>query len=650
MPQDMTILTKISWLSCFHLTAALLTAVFNPAFIYSQTARIDSLIRRIEISTGREKAASMNELAWALHNHDPQRGLEYAGRACSLWQSLHNLSGESEALLYQGICYNTLNNNEKAIEFYLRSLRLKEILKDEKGISAILNNLGNIYKEIRDYQRALAAYKRCLTSSQKQSNAKIQATAMSNIAVIYKLQGDFTSAVSWNEKALSLRESIDDQRGISASLNNLATIYADSAFSGKDLSKAMEFIRRAVTIKEQTGDRYGLSQSLINLGQMCRETAHDREAWQYLQKALKLSQELKAIGITISCYQALAELSAGNGRYHEAWEFSIKHNKLRDSVYTMESSRKIAELQVRYETEKRDRENQLLKQMTEIQDLQLNKQRTQRNFLLIFTILILLLSIAIYSRFLLKKRTNKILEEKNVELSLLNATKDKFFSIVAHDLKNPFSVLLNVTHTLRDRYDELEEPRRSTSISLISGAVDQIHHLLENLLHWSVSQSGRLTVNPEPILLRDLVENTFQLLKLPAGKKGITLDNHVENPATVIADRNMISLVFRNLLTNAVKFMEQSGKVTVSATPQDGVVHIFISDEGPGMSKEEISMLFRIDVNHTVIGRSNEKGSGLGLILCHEFVTLNGGTIDIESDPGKGTQIHLKLKSSSPVS
>jgi signal transduction histidine kinase len=288
--------------------------------------------------------------------------------------------------------------------------------------------------------------------------------------------------------------------------------------------------------------------------------------------------------------------------------------------------------------------------MTEIQDLQLNKQRTQRNFLLILTILILLLAIAIYSRFLLKKRTNKILEEKNVELSLLNATKDKFFSIVAHDLKNPFSVLLNVTHTLRDRYDELEEPRRSTSISLISGAVDQIHHLLENLLHWSVSQSGRLTVNPEPILLRDLVENTFQLLKLPAGKKGITLDNHVENPATVIADRNMISLVFRNLLTNAVKFMEQSGKVTVSATPQDGVVHIFISDEGPGMSKEEISMLFRIDVNHTVIGRSNEKGSGLGLILCHEFVTLNGGTIDIESDPGKGTQIHLKLKSSSPVS
>ncbi|MDM8527725.1 hybrid sensor histidine kinase/response regulator [Anaerolineales bacterium HSG24] len=254
------------------------------------------------------------------------------------------------------------------------------------------------------------------------------------------------------------------------------------------------------------------------------------------------------------------------------------------------------------------------------------------------------------------------LQAANQELSKLNADKDKFMSIMAHDLKGPFLPLLGMSELLpklieMDAYDKVQEMSFG-----IHRAAQNVYNLLENLLQWSRLQMGRMDYKPEKVNLTEIVVRNIRLLEESAFYKEIILESHLQRPIYVFVDEYMLDTTVRNLMSNALKFTPSGGRVTVlthiiensSPLKKDRATRNFIElsivDTGIGISEEDIEKLFRLDTHHTTIGTANEQGTGLGLIMCQEMVKQNGGNISVESKVGKGTTFKITIPLDESVS
>lgn len=243
-------------------------------------------------------------------------------------------------------------------------------------------------------------------------------------------------------------------------------------------------------------------------------------------------------------------------------------------------------------------------------------------------------------------KTHLDLKFAREELKELNATKDKFFSIIAHDLRNPLQCLILYADSLRTDYDLLDDDKRKDYIHKFYDNSNLVAALLENLLEWAQSQQGIIDPHPKKIDLHALAAENIDLLKENAKKKNITVSFQIKPGTFAFADKNMIRTVIRNLLSNAVKFTNSGGKVEISTSilADDNSVDITISDNGVGINAEDIETIFRIDVKKKKNkGTANEKGTGLGLILCKEFVEKNNGSIRVTSEPGKGSRFTFTL-------
>ena len=240
-------------------------------------------------------------------------------------------------------------------------------------------------------------------------------------------------------------------------------------------------------------------------------------------------------------------------------------------------------------------------------------------------------------------KINIQLEESEEKLRELNAAKDKLFSIIGHDLKNPFFVISSYVEIINEEYYQLSDEKKHEIIKSIGETSKFANRLLEDLLHWARTQTGRIEFNPEPLNLRRTVNTTIELLKSQASKKNIKLVSLIDPTYIVNADRNMTETIFRNLISNAIKFSSENGEVKISAKDKNEFFELTVSDNGIGMSPDDISKLFRIDVNNSQIGHSKEKGTGLGLILCKEFVERHGGKIWVESAEDQGSNFYFTL-------
>lgn len=234
-------------------------------------------------------------------------------------------------------------------------------------------------------------------------------------------------------------------------------------------------------------------------------------------------------------------------------------------------------------------------------------------------------------------QNNQLLEQKQ-SLVKLNATKDKFFSIIAHDLRNPLGSFKNISEYLSSNLDDMPREEQKEFLDLMKDTANNVFSLLENLLEWSSSQRGALKFAPEDIQLDFLVKQTLSVLELNAKNKGITLNSNIPNDCIVFVDSKMINTVIRNLTSNAIKFTNEGGNINIIAKHFTDCVQISVEDDGLGMDELSVAKLFRIDVNHSTLGTNEEKGTGLGLILCKEFVEKNSGRIWVESELGVGSK------------
>lgn len=225
---------------------------------------------------------------------------------------------------------------------------------------------------------------------------------------------------------------------------------------------------------------------------------------------------------------------------------------------------------------------------------------------------------------------------------LSNATKDKLFSIIAHDLKNPFSLILNFSEILLKKFENLAEEQKLKFLRVIFESSHRVYDLLENLLHWARTQTGNIQYNPEAFNLHEVIDINYSLVKDMLEEKEIEFRNNIEEEAMVFADRNMISTVIRNILGNAIKYTEK-GFISVSIAKKGDFAEVNVTDSGAGIPESKLSSLFIMGQDKSSPGTRSEKGSGLGLLICKDFVQINKGQISAKSIVGQGTTITFTL-------
>lgn len=235
------------------------------------------------------------------------------------------------------------------------------------------------------------------------------------------------------------------------------------------------------------------------------------------------------------------------------------------------------------------------------------------------------------------------LERKNKILEQLNANKDRFFSIIAHDLKAPFQGILGFSELLETDLDDMSQAEIRNIAGYLHDTAESAYKLLDNLLQWAMVESGQMRFNPKPLLLETIFDLVEGNLGSTARHKGVALQFVCPRDTTIDADENMLRSVLRNLVANAVKFTPEHGQVVVSAEQYPDQLVIEVKDTGVGMSAEQMKKLFRIESSNSTRGTAGEAGTGLGLMLCHQFVERHHGQIEVESTPNQGTRFRVYL-------
>ena len=578
------------------------------------------------------------------------QALRYFNRALRLYQQGYNEHGVAQTLRLLGHAQYIQGDTGHAYNTYMQAMRLTERLYNPTAMARLYEQLGELYGAQGKWQRALSSHERAYAEWQQAENPAGKTAALNAIGLAHHQLRNYSRALYYLRRSLDDARQIGDSARTGEALASTGQVYEDVG----NYEMAMVFYTRAISqlpyLTTPPTRRAAAFQSLAVVQDSLMNPAAAIAA---LQQALPLARrggsEIQVSGL----YQQLADLYQRESNFAAALEAQKRYSALQDSVFVERRAAQIAELQTRYETEKKEREIQLLTKDRQIQDANLHRQKMMRNMLGVGALLLLLAVAALYRGRREQTRVNRLLQQKNraihqqkEELGRLNRTKDTLFSIISHDLRSPLSSLYSMFSLLN--MGVLPPERMAAHSERLSHTLDVTLRLLDNLLNWSASQMQGDKVRPEIIQLAATIEEALALLLGDAERKGILLLTKLPDPCLVRADPNMVRLVLRNLIGNAIKFTPQDGTITVAARQLDGQWEVSVTDTGVGIVPEDYPKIFGEATLYTTLGTAREKGTGLGLRLCKDFVERNGGQIAFDSVPGQGTTFRFTLPLAEP--
>ena len=535
--------------------------------------------------------------------------------------------------------YAEVHDNVKSEEFLGQALELNKTLNDLDVLVLILNEMGKVKASSGKIDSAFADYQRVLKLKDELQKPDVEAEALFNLGHLYTLQGKYNEALDHHKQALSIRRSLTDKKSEALSLNDIGELYKLMGNNEKALANHVV----ALEIRRVLQDQHALAESYNNIGVLYFQQKNFQRAAANLQLGLAAAQESNDQHQLLRSYEYLSGCFEAAGNYKKALEYKNEFIAISDLIKGDENEHSLLETQNKYKIEQLDNERKR-------KDAELVSQKRFRNFLFILVALCVIIVVLVGYMYIIKQRSNKKLKvahdqlnSQNLELQELNATKDKFFSIISHDLKGPLNSLTSFSSLLINHTDSLSKEEIKMFASDFDKSLKNLFALLENLLEWSRSQTGNIEFVPESFDLAVMLEENKELLKAQAQNKNITLMNESPEKVLINAHKNSVNTVVRNLISNAIKFTPEGGKITLKTFRQNGVVVTSIADTGVGMSQNVIDRLFRIDSKHSTKGTANEKGTGLGLILCKEFVEKNGGKIWVSSKEGEGSVFYFSL-------
>ena len=651
-------------------------------------AKIDSLLQLCEKAPDSKKAALYLELSLNLRT-DSAKSNSYVRQALKLAEKQKQLPEQAKAIYYLGENNYYSREYSKAIPQYEKAVALFESLKDSFNVTNCYNSIGLCYHLMYQGDKAISQFIKALRTCE--NDKEYTADILSNIAMAHAKMNNHRDAITYYKRALNLNTLIKDSASMAVNYNGLGNTYTnmdrpDSAIVnfrmaynlfgklGKtgyqnialtniatlypnypdSLDKAIiSFNQASIKFKELGWNQFD-PDIKHGIGLVYAKKGRYKEALDAFRESLILTDKFKkGFELKRTNYLEISKTYKLMGDYKSALKYHELFVQYNDSMVQKEKYEQIVNLEKQYETEKKQNEINQLQARHILTDIQLRKNKQLKTLGFVTICLLLIFVLYVLTKYYDKIKVNHLLETKNKtieqsenELRRLNAAKNKFFSIIAHDLKNPFHTVMGYSYLLSQEYNSFTEEERRKFADDIHHSTNNIFRLLQNLLEWSRSQTGRLIFTPREIELKLVVDNSVNVLRSLANQKNIRIEINLDQNLKLFADPQMIETVLRNLVNNAIKFTPENGQIKIEACQTDGQITVSVKDSGIGISAEDAQNLFKIDSTVKRKGTNNEDGSGLGLILCREFVAKNNGNIWVCSTAGEGSSFFFTVPSS----
>lgn len=581
-----------------------------------------------------------------------EKALEYCQLAEELYSQANDLPGKAQTLNNKGIIYVRRLMYEQALDNFEKSLDIQQKLNNWEGIYQSLNNLSGVYIEMGSFDNAIELMLRALDIARQNGSVAGIAATNGNLGIAYRHKNDLKQALKSFSIAYDQYEKLSDYSGMALMLNNMGEMFLNE----KNAEPALSYFERAYKLSLKTEDAHLRNACLNHLGNVYLLTGKPEKAVYYLEEASRIASENKYFHQQANAYRLLHETYAKMGDFQKAYFYSRLHTTINDSISVQKNISATKELEMKFMTGVKQQEIELLKKNAEIQELVLVKQKTLTFGLTAFGIVMLVTSSLFILKYRQKKRialkleaANNMLVKANEIIAESNKTKDKFFSIITHDLRSPFLGLVGLTDLMVQDMDNLEKEELRDYLTLTHRTAQNLFSLLENMLSWARLQTGKMVVQASNVNVCELVQEVKDVLENSAKLKEIGIHVQIEGRLYAYADRNMLLTILRNLISNAVKFSFPNQSIDVFAHKlENNQVEIFVKDHGTGISKDRIDKLFQLGQKQSTRGTSNEKGTGLGLVLVKEMIELMGGHIRVESEENKGSVFIFTLPGEKP--
>jgi len=588
-----------------------------------------------------QRAEILNKIGyahWQLGNYE---------EAISVYSEALDYFQEINDSTFLGLIYNNiatanwgLGDNLEALKNYQLSLQIRREINDKRGVSLVLNNIGKLYQELGLFDKAFIMHKEALELSTEIDDVNVIAYSYANIGDCYENFDDLENALTNFKKGFNVLYRVDKRnRSNSYFSSRIGGVY----FKLNKPDSALYYNRKALDYANRINNKNRIALAQYHLGTIFFEINQIDSAEFYFEKSYDTAIEKGYTVLTKDNLFSLANVKEKRGNTIEAFQLFKNASALNDSIYTEDVVAKIADIQVKYVNAQQEQENALLRKNNEIQEITIHQQRTFTLFLIVIALLIIITLFFINKSRTSIKKLNKQLEKSEKELKQANAEKDKFFAIISHDLKSPFNGLLGLTEVLESKYDSLPQEEVKHLLSLLRQTAKNSYSLLEDLLQWSRIQIESMEYKPEVFNMSTKTEKVIQTLDTSIKNKNINLENRINNDTFVFADEKSAEAVLRNLISNAIKFTNNGGNITLEAIEKDTEYIFSVCDNGIGMAKNTVDKLFSITEKISVPGTNNEMGTGLGLVLCKEFIEKNNGKIWVESEIDKGSTFYFTL-------
>ncbi|WP_162425614.1 tetratricopeptide repeat-containing sensor histidine kinase [Pontibacter pudoricolor] len=613
----------------------------------------------------RHKAEELCELSKAHWYTDPKKAVAYGKEAIKIAETINDQLLIAKAYNNTGAGFFNLGDYNTSAEFYYESVRLREALADTAGLSASYNNIGNIYLSQKNYYKAKIYYNKALSLASQIQDTLVISRALNNLGNVYEREEKFEVALRFYHKSLPLKEKTNDIKGIVISLINIGNTYQKQ---GK-YSNALHYLQRGLALSGKTKSLHDQTYAYRGLAETYLGLKDYRKAERYGKQSLDVAQHTYSKNEAKTSAEVLQKIYSETGDFEKAYQYLHLSAAYNDSINTEEITRQTTSFQVKYETAQKEKENLKLLAEHEKHEQEIEHKTIVQYATVLLLILSLTVVIVAYLGNRRMKRLNKLLSRKNKkvsqysedikkkrnelaaqalmlqqqkeELENLNQLKDKLFSIVAHDLRGPLLSLKSLLQVLA--MGKIPEEKFLHFAKTLEAEQQNTLWLVDNLLVWARSQMQGTSVKREQINIYSLTANTLDLLAPQAKSKGVQMHNLAQEDMPAYADVDMIQLVLRNLVSNAIKFCNEGDMITIETELTDhDMLLVTVRDTGVGINAEKLPKLFGLR-SYTSLGTAKEKGSGFGLAMCRDFVDNNGGRIWVESTEGEGSTFKFTL-------
>lgn len=534
--------------------------------------------------------------------------------------------------------YLLLDNYEVALDNYLKALEFRRKTGDNLEVARALNNIAQVYSKIGKNDESISVFLESIEILDKIDSKKFKAYALGGMADAYSNKGENDVALKYASQAMILLKNSGDIAG----LINVNILIGEFYFESGNYLKAKQYFNESLKLAEESEALAMISRPYINLAKVALFEDDFEVADSYAKRALKVSSERKELGLEGESLELLSEIYEAQGDLVLALKFFKQQRKIEKRIFNLNSDRNLAALRTSFEVDKLGRQNQLLKQQNEIIRANIEKQKAQQYFIIIFFLFVIFIIAFAYYRF---TQTKKLYHEKliNEQLQRVNEIKDQILMNTSHEFRTPIAGMIGLADCLREELMGPQTDEAKENLLLIANSGKRLTSLVDDIINFAQLKSGDFEISAKPVDVHRLVEDVVISCKPLLNDDPVTINSTLLAGQFIALadDRRLVQILF-NLVGNAIKYSDR-GEIKIVAEQTEQQIIISISDHGIGIPQDKLGIIFEYFEQIDASASRTRQGSGLGLAITKRLVELQGGSIWVESVVEKGSVFSFSL-------